>query len=102
MKERSLSHPLTGVAALPAEDPSEHESAALARRGRRDVAVGLFWLLGGLAFTAISYSSAHGGKYFIASGAIIMGAAQLARGLWRLSKASRAIIAPARTLERRR
>jgi len=55
------------------------------RSGNRDLTVGGAWLLGGLLVTVVSYglaaSSPGGGRYVIASGAVLYGAIRLIRGL---------------------
>lgn len=60
-------------------------SDARARQASRDLTYGGLWLLGGIAVTGISFSiaasSAHGGTYVIASGAMLFGAIRLLRGL---------------------
>jgi hypothetical protein len=52
----------------------------------REILIGSIFLLGGLAVTLISYSSAaNGGRYVVASGAIAFGLVRLIRGLVRIS-----------------
>lgn len=57
----------------------------LLQRARRDVRYGLLWCVGGLAFTLGSYYLADaGGKYVVATGAVIWGAIQALRGAFGL------------------
>jgi hypothetical protein len=55
-------------------------------KGRRDVTVGGLFLAGGLVVTLVTYSmaSSGGGTYVIAHGAVIFGALQLMRGIFRV------------------
>lgn len=65
-----------------AEEPSPEE---LLREARRDIRNGLLWCVGGIAFTLLSYRlAAAGGRYTIATGAIVWGLLQALRGGWRL------------------
>lgn len=51
-------------------------------KARSDVIQGLVWMVGGIAFTGVSYMIASaGGTYFIAWGAVIFGGFQFLRGL---------------------
>lgn len=57
----------------------------LLQRARRDVRYGLLWCVGGLAFTLGSYYLADaGGKYVVATGAVVWGAIQALRGAFGL------------------
>ncbi|WP_295990413.1 hypothetical protein [uncultured Alistipes sp.] len=61
--------------------PQDNDAEALCR-ARRDVRYGLLWCLGGLAVTLGSYWFAEeGGKYLMATGAIVWGAIQALRGV---------------------
>ena len=61
--------------------PQDDDAEALCR-ARRDVRYGLLWCLGGLAVTLGSYWFAEeGGKYLVATGAIVWGAIQALRGV---------------------
>jgi hypothetical protein len=51
---------------------------------QRDMAVGAAWILGGVIFTLISYSTASGGgRYVVTTGAFAYGVVRLIRGLFR-------------------
>lgn len=61
--------------------PQDNDAEALCR-ARRDVRYGLLWCFGGLLFTLGSYCLAEeGGRYVVATGAVIWGAIQALRGL---------------------
>jgi len=53
------------------------------QKAKNDMTYGAIWCIGGILFTAITYSAASsgGGVYFIAWGAILFGAIQFFRGL---------------------
>ncbi len=66
-----------GTEAPSAGDPDEGALQA----ARRDVRLGLVWCLGGVAFSLASYFLAsEGGKYWVATGAVVWGAIQALRG----------------------
>jgi hypothetical protein len=55
-------------------------------RGRRDLLIGGLFLGGGLAVTLLTYepASREGGTYYVAYGAILFGALQFMRGIFRV------------------
>lgn len=66
----------------PEPAPGERRAAELAE-ARRNIAAGLLWCAGGLAFSFLSYYlTSEGGRYFVATGAIIWGLIQSCRGLF--------------------
>lgn len=78
---------------LPEEAEAREASGAVSpegddevlQRARRDVRYGLLWCVGGLAFTLGSYYLADaGGKYVVATGAVVWGAIQALRGAFGL------------------
>lgn len=69
-------------AAIVVDNLEEQISAAKKERSQKDILYGSLWLVGGLAVTLFTYSSASGGgTYVVTWGAIIFGAIQLFRGL---------------------
>lgn len=69
-----------GSASEPA--PAEREAAELAE-ARKNIVAGLLWCAGGLAFSFLSYYlTTTGGRYFVATGAVIWGFVQSCRGLF--------------------
>jgi hypothetical protein len=63
---------------------SRARSDAGRQAGRKDMLHGALWCIGGSAVTLVTYMAASGGgTYFIAWGAIILGAIQFFRGLVR-------------------
>lgn len=51
-------------------------------KAKSDVIQGLFWMIGGIIFTGVTYAIADaGGTYFVAWGAVIFGGIQFLRGL---------------------
>lgn len=70
----------TGPTSEPA--PGERRAAELAE-ARRNIVTGLLWCAGGLAFSFLSYYlTSEGGRYVVATGAIIWGLIQSCRGLF--------------------
>lgn len=66
----------------PEPTPDERRAAELSE-ARRNIATGLLWCAGGLAFSFLSYYfTSEGGRYFVATGAIIWGLVQSFRGLF--------------------
>ena len=65
-----------------APEPSEQPAAALAA-AKKNILIGLLWCVGGLAFSFISYYLTEaGGRYVIATGAVLWGAWQAVTGLY--------------------
>jgi hypothetical protein len=59
-------------------------TAAVAAAGKKNMAYGALWCIGGIVVTAATYgaaASAGGGTYVVAWGAIVFGAIQFIRGL---------------------
>lgn len=55
------------------------------REARRAVRIGCAWFAGGILFSLLSYRFAEaGGSYYVATGAVLWGAFDALRGLWRL------------------
>lgn len=65
------------------DTPNRDETAdETLRTARRNMRVGLLWCIGGLAFTLLSYYFTQaGGRYVVATGAIVWGAIQALNGL---------------------
>lgn len=62
----------------------EEEQEAL-REARRALFRGLAWLAGGILFSLLSYRFAKAGQtYYVATGAVLWGAFDALRGLWRM------------------
>jgi hypothetical protein len=58
-------------------------------KGRRAVAFGALWLLGGLVLTIATYTAAPaGGAYIVAWGPVVYGVYQLVRGFVLMGKAA--------------
>lgn len=71
----------------PAQNTAENTAETIEARAeaRKNLIAGALWCLGGLIFTFASYYFASAGsRYFIATGAIIWGAIQAAKGLFTL------------------
>ena len=81
---------------MPAEERAPEESRAeapqaLESEARRNMLYGLLWCLGGLAFSFLSYYLTEaGGRYVVATGAIVWGALQAFKGLAAYLQAKRA------------
>jgi hypothetical protein len=57
--------------------------ASYRQGGMKNVGIGMLWCVGGIIFTAITYSMARGGgTYLVAWGAVLFGAIQALRGLF--------------------
>ena len=66
----------------PTPEPAGQPAASLAE-AKKNILVGLLWCIGGLAFSFISYYLTEaGGRYVIATGAILWGAWQAITGLY--------------------
>lgn len=75
------------IVAQPPAAASEEEELAEARK---NLLAGLVWCLGGLAFSYGSYYLTQaGGRYFVATGAVIWGVVQAGRGLFAWMKIKR-------------
>lgn len=76
--------------AVPADPETEarrrrEEEDEELREARRAVRIGCAWLAGGILFSLLSYRFAEaGGNYYVATGAVLWGAFDALRGLWRL------------------
>lgn len=65
-----------GDAGAPADDGTLREA-------RRDIVFGTLWCVGGLAFSFASYYFTEaGGRYVVATGAVLWGVVQALRGVW--------------------
>lgn len=70
----------TNIAEAVAETPEDRQ--ALAKKYSRKMVSGILWAVGGTIVTAATYSAAsHGGRYFIAWGAILFGIIDFFQGL---------------------
>lgn len=75
------------AAATEVAESATHDSDA--QSGQRMMVSGAIWLVGGLVVTIASYtlaSSAGGGRFVLAYGAVIYGIAQIFRGMSRSAK----------------
>ncbi len=71
-----------GAAAALVADVKALWRAAARAAGRKNIVVGFAWCAVGIAVTVISHESASpGGRYVIAWGAVVFGAAQCLRGI---------------------
>ncbi len=83
--------PVSGPEAGPETDrrtavygrPVAEEQAATLAEARRNLLYGMLWCVGGLAFSFLSYYFTEaGGRFVVATGAILWGAVQALRGLF--------------------
>ena len=82
--EKPVFEPMPETPAEPASTVSESagQPAASLAEAKKNILVGLLWCVGGLAFSFLSYYFATaGGRYVVATGAIIWGAIQAIKGL---------------------
>ena len=83
--EKPVFEPMPETPAEPASTVSESagQPAASLAEAKKNILVGLLWCVGGLAFSFISYYLTEaGGRYVIATGAILWGAWQAIMGLY--------------------
>lgn len=74
----SLSHLSASSTEAPALSNAERRS-----EGARNMLVGGLWCVGGIVFTAVSYSAAGPGEtYIVTWGAVLFGAAQFLKGFF--------------------
>ena len=85
MTEKPVFEPMPETPAEPASTVSESagQPAASLAEAKKNILVGLLWCVGGLAFSFISYYFTEaGGRYVIATGAILWGVWQAIMGLY--------------------
>ena len=83
--EKPVFEPMPETPAEPASTASESagQPAASLAEAKKNILIGLLWCVGGLAFSFISYYLTEaGGRYVIATGAILWGAWQAIMGLY--------------------
>lgn len=83
--EKPVFEPMPETPAEPASTVSESagQPAASLAEAKKNILVGLLWCVGGLAFSFISYYLTEaGGRYVIATGAILWGVWQAIMGLY--------------------
>ena len=83
--EKPVFEPMPETPAEPASTVSESagQPAASLAEAKKNILVGLLWCVGGLAFSFISYYFTEaGGRYVIATGAILWGVWQAIMGLY--------------------
>lgn len=81
-KEKEVFEPMPEEAREETEEVREQTPEALESEARRNMLYGMLWCIGGLAFSYISYYLTEaGGRYVVATGAIVWGALQALKGL---------------------
>lgn len=91
-KEKEVFEPMPEKTGEEIEEVQQQGPEALESEARRNMLYGVLWCIGGLAFSYISYYLTEaGGRYVVATGAIVWGAIQAIKGLAAYLQVKRAL-----------